>query len=140
VLRLSPERGDLSPVQASSTEGFMTMAGVLRRQFRHAAATAAAPGTGKTTSALRAAAGRALKDRSAVFLVDRKGDPRAPAFCTPPPAPSRSAASASLQRVRSRCRSSSRLAAAGICTPTGHCASRSASAPVNRATGASPRR
>jgi len=36
-----------------------------------------ATGSGKTTSALRAAAGRAVKDRTALLFVDQKGDPLA---------------------------------------------------------------
>jgi len=41
---------------------------------------AGATGTGKTTSALRAAAGRAMKDHAALFFVDQKGDPLAREF------------------------------------------------------------
>ncbi|MCA1677962.1 MAG: TraG/TraD/VirD4 family protein [Actinobacteria bacterium] len=37
-------------------------------------------GSGKTTSALRSAGGRVLKDHSALFFVDQKGDPYAEAF------------------------------------------------------------
>jgi TraM recognition site of TraD and TraG len=39
-----------------------------------------ATGSGKTTSALRAAAGRVFKDHSALFFVDQKGDPHAEVF------------------------------------------------------------
>jgi hypothetical protein len=52
---------------------------VPRRSGRHVF-TVGATGSGKTTSALRAAAGRAVKDRSALFFVDQKGDPPAHAF------------------------------------------------------------
>ena len=52
---------------------------VPRRSGRHVF-TVGATGSGKTTSALRAAAGRALKDGSALFFVDQKGDPPAHAF------------------------------------------------------------
>jgi hypothetical protein len=52
---------------------------VPRRSGRHIFC-AGATGSGKTTSALRAAAGRVLKDRAALFFVDQKGDPDAEAF------------------------------------------------------------
>ena len=52
---------------------------VPRRSGRHIFF-AGATGSGKTTSALRAAAGRVLKDHSALFFVDQKGDPDAEAF------------------------------------------------------------
>ena len=52
---------------------------VPRRSGRHIFC-AGATGSGKTTSALRCAAGRVLKDRSALFFVDQKGDPYAEAF------------------------------------------------------------
>ena len=52
---------------------------VPRRSGRHVF-TVGATGSGKTTSALRAAAGRAVKDGSALFFVDQKGDPPAHAF------------------------------------------------------------
>jgi cell division septation protein DedD len=52
---------------------------VPRRSGRHVFCVGAT-GSGKTTSALRAAAGRALKDRSALFFVDQKGDPLAREF------------------------------------------------------------
>jgi hypothetical protein len=48
---------------------------VPRRSGRHVFCTGGT-GSGKTTSVLRAAAGRALKDDSALFWVDQKGDPR----------------------------------------------------------------
>jgi hypothetical protein len=50
-----------------------------RRAGQHVAAFGAT-GSGKTTSVLRAAAGRALKDGSALFWVDPKGDPLTEAF------------------------------------------------------------
>jgi hypothetical protein len=50
-----------------------------RRSGRHIFC-AGATGSGKTTSALRAAAGRALKDHAALFFVDQKGDPLAREF------------------------------------------------------------
>jgi TraM recognition site of TraD and TraG len=52
---------------------------VPRRSGRHVF-TVGATGSGKTTSALRAAAGRAVKDRSALLFVDQKGDPPAREF------------------------------------------------------------
>jgi len=52
---------------------------VPRRSGRHIFC-AGATGSGKTTSALRAAAGRAVKDHSALFFVDQKGDPHAEVF------------------------------------------------------------
>jgi len=52
---------------------------VPRRSGRHVFCVGAT-GSGKTTSALRAAAGRAIKDRSALFFVDQKGDPLAAEF------------------------------------------------------------
>ena len=52
---------------------------VPRRSGRHVF-TAGGTGSGKTTSALRAAAGRVLKDEAALFFVDQKGDPDAEAF------------------------------------------------------------
>jgi len=52
---------------------------VPRRSGRHVF-TAGGTGSGKTTSALRAAAGRVLKDRAALFFVDQKGDPDAERF------------------------------------------------------------
>jgi hypothetical protein len=52
---------------------------VPRRSGRHLFF-AGATGSGKTTSALRAAAGRALKDHAALFFVDQKGDPHAEQF------------------------------------------------------------
>ncbi len=52
---------------------------VPRRSGRHIFC-AGATGSGKTTSALRAAAGRVLKDHAALFFVDQKGDPHAEAF------------------------------------------------------------
>ena len=52
---------------------------VPRQSGRHVF-TAGATGSGKTTSALRAAAGRVLKDRAALFYVDQKGDPDVEAF------------------------------------------------------------
>jgi len=53
--------------------------GVPRRSGRHLFF-AGATGSGKTTSALRAAAGRVLKDHAALFFVDQKGDPYAEEF------------------------------------------------------------
>lgn len=50
-----------------------------RRSGRHIFC-AGATGSGKTTSALRAAAGRAMKDHAALFFVDQKGDPLAREF------------------------------------------------------------
>ena len=50
-----------------------------RRSGRHVFF-AGATGSGKTTSALRAAAGRVLKDRAALFFVDQKGDPNVATF------------------------------------------------------------
>jgi len=50
-----------------------------RRSGRHIFC-AGATGSGKTTSALRAAAGRAIKDQAALFFVDQKGDPLAREF------------------------------------------------------------
>jgi len=50
-----------------------------RRSGRHIFC-AGATGSGKTTSALRAAAGRAIKDHAALFFVDQKGDPLAREF------------------------------------------------------------
>ena len=50
-----------------------------RRSGRHVFF-AGATGSGKTTSALRAAAGRGLKDRAALFFVDQKGDPNVARF------------------------------------------------------------
>jgi hypothetical protein len=52
---------------------------VPRRSGRHIFC-AGSTGSGKTTSALRAAAGRVLKDRAALFFVDQKGDPPAETF------------------------------------------------------------
>ena len=52
---------------------------VPRRSGRHVFTTGGT-GSGKTTSALRAAAGRVLADRAALFFVDQKGDPDAEAF------------------------------------------------------------
>jgi hypothetical protein len=52
---------------------------VPRRSGRHVF-TVGSTGSGKTTSALRTAAGRAVKDRSALFFVDQKGDPPAHEF------------------------------------------------------------
>jgi hypothetical protein len=52
---------------------------VPRRSGRHVF-TVGATGSGKTTSVLRAAAGRAVKDRSALLFVDQKGDPAAREF------------------------------------------------------------
>ena len=52
---------------------------VPRQSGRHVF-TAGATGSGKTTSALRAAAGRVLKDRAALFYVDQKGDPDVEVF------------------------------------------------------------
>lgn len=52
---------------------------VPRRSGRHIFCVGAT-GSGKTTSALRAAAGRVLKDHAALFFVDQKGDPHAEAF------------------------------------------------------------
>ena len=52
---------------------------VPRRSGRHIFC-AGATGSGKTTSALRAAAGRVVKDHAALFFVDQKGDPHAEAF------------------------------------------------------------
>jgi hypothetical protein len=52
---------------------------VPRRSGRHVFC-AGATGSGKTTSALRAAAGRVVKDHSALLFVDQKGDPHAEAF------------------------------------------------------------
>jgi len=52
---------------------------VPRRSGRHLFF-AGATGSGKTTSALRAAAGRVIKDRAALFFVDQKGDPYAETF------------------------------------------------------------
>jgi hypothetical protein len=52
---------------------------VPRRSGRHLFF-AGATGSGKTTSALRAAAGRVVKDRAALLFVDQKGDPHAEAF------------------------------------------------------------
>ena len=52
---------------------------VPRRSGRHIFC-AGATGSGKTTSALRAAAGRVVKDHAALFFVDPKGDPHAEAF------------------------------------------------------------
>jgi TraM recognition site of TraD and TraG len=52
---------------------------VPRRSGRHIF-TAGATGSGKTTSALRAAAARVVKDHAALFFVDQKGDPPAEAF------------------------------------------------------------
>jgi hypothetical protein len=49
---------------------------VPRRSGRHVF-TAGATGSGKTTSALKAAAGRVLEDQAALFFVDQKGDPPA---------------------------------------------------------------
>ena len=63
------------PMTADETAG----ARVPRRSGRHIFC-AGATGSGKTTSALRAAAGRVLKDHSALFFVDQKGDPHAEAF------------------------------------------------------------
>ncbi|HEY5198708.1 MAG TPA: type IV secretory system conjugative DNA transfer family protein [Solirubrobacteraceae bacterium] len=50
------------------------------RRSGHHVFTAGATGSGKTTSALRCAAGRVLKDRAALFFVDQKGDPGAETF------------------------------------------------------------
>jgi hypothetical protein len=52
---------------------------VPRKSGRHVFCVGAT-GSGKTTSALRAAAGRAVKDRSALLYVDQKGDPPAHAL------------------------------------------------------------
>jgi hypothetical protein len=52
---------------------------VPRRSGRHVFVVGAT-GSGKTTSALRSAAGRAVKDNSALFFVDQKGDPAAEEF------------------------------------------------------------
>ncbi|MDX6706590.1 MAG: Type secretion-system coupling protein DNA-binding domain [Solirubrobacteraceae bacterium] len=52
---------------------------VPRRSGRHLFF-AGATGSGKTTSALRAAAGRVVKDHAALLFVDQKGDPDAEAF------------------------------------------------------------
>jgi hypothetical protein len=52
---------------------------VPRRSGRHIFC-AGATGSGKTTSALRAAAGRVVKDQAALFFVDQKGDPPAETF------------------------------------------------------------
>ena len=52
---------------------------VPRRSGRHLFF-AGATGSGKTTSALRAAAGRVLKEHAALFFVDQKGDPYAEEF------------------------------------------------------------
>ena len=52
---------------------------VPRRSGRHVFVVGAT-GSGKTTSALRAAAGRAVKDDSALLFVDQKGDPAAEEF------------------------------------------------------------
>ena len=52
---------------------------VPRRSGRHIFC-AGATGSGKTTSALRAAAGRVVRDHAALFFVDQKGDPHAEAF------------------------------------------------------------
>ena len=52
---------------------------VPRRSGRHGFMVGAT-GSGKTTSALRSAAGRAVKDNSALFFVDQKGDPAAEEF------------------------------------------------------------
>jgi hypothetical protein len=52
---------------------------VPRRSGRHVF-TVGSTGSGKTTSVLRAAAGRAAKDDSALFFVDQKGDPPAQEF------------------------------------------------------------
>jgi hypothetical protein len=49
---------------------------VPRRSGRHVF-TAGATGSGKTTSALKAAAGRVVEDQAALFFVDQKGDPPA---------------------------------------------------------------
>ncbi len=50
-----------------------------RRSGRHLFF-AGATGSGKTTTALRAAAGRVLKDHAALFFVDQKGDPNVAVF------------------------------------------------------------
>ena len=52
---------------------------VPRRSGRHVFVVGAT-GSGKTTSALRAAAGRTVKDDAALFFVDQKGDPDAEEF------------------------------------------------------------
>lgn len=52
---------------------------VPRRSGRHLFV-AGATGSGKTTSALRAAAGRVVKDSAARFFVDQKGDPYTETF------------------------------------------------------------
>ena len=52
---------------------------VPRRSGRHVFC-AGATGSGKTTSVLRAAAGRTVKDHAALFFVDQKGDPTADTF------------------------------------------------------------
>jgi hypothetical protein len=52
---------------------------VPRRSGRHLLFVGAT-GSGKTTSALRAAAGRVVKDHAALFFVDQKGDPSAETF------------------------------------------------------------
>ena len=52
---------------------------VPRRSGRHVFVVGAT-GSGKTTSALRAAAGRTVKDHAALFFVDQKGDPDAEEF------------------------------------------------------------
>jgi hypothetical protein len=52
---------------------------VPRRSGRHLFF-AGATGSGKTTSALRAAAGRVVKDHAALFFIDQKGDPHAETF------------------------------------------------------------
>ena len=73
--RLWPASEPYVPMTADETAGPR----VPRRSGRHIFC-AGATGSGKTTSALRAAAGRVLKDRSALFFVDQKGDPDAKAF------------------------------------------------------------
>jgi hypothetical protein len=52
---------------------------VPRRSGRHVFVVGAT-GSGKTTSALRSAAGRTVKDNAALFFVDQKGDPDAEEF------------------------------------------------------------
>jgi hypothetical protein len=70
-----PDNEPYVPMSADETAGPR----VPRRSGRHIFC-AGATGSGKTTSALRAAAGRVLKDHSALFFVDQKGDPDAEAF------------------------------------------------------------
>jgi hypothetical protein len=71
--------------QWSATETYVPLTSddagprVPRRSGRHIFVVGAT-GSGKTTSALRAAAGRTVKDDAALFFVDQKGDPDAEAF------------------------------------------------------------